>query len=98
MIATNYEDPSLRYYLGSRVIVGWFNPNVEQDLLLDPAVIIPRPGGKNRRALAHLASRPRAVESRALAAPLRDATGRRGRPGRPGHSRAAVAGRYVEPA
>ncbi len=57
MIATNYEDPSLRYYLGSRVIVGWFNPNLEQDLLLDPDVIIPRPGGKNRRALAHLASR-----------------------------------------
>ena len=37
--------------------MGWFNPNVEQDLLLEPDVIIPRPGGMNRRALAILASR-----------------------------------------
>jgi hypothetical protein len=56
-IATNYEDPSLRYYLGSRVIVGWFNPHLEHDLTLDPDVIVPRPGGKNLRALRLLASR-----------------------------------------
>lgn len=64
VIATNYEDPSLRYYLGARVIVGWFNPHVARDLLFEPDVIVPRPGGKHRDALAYLARRGHFAERR----------------------------------
>ena len=57
VIATNYEDPSLRFYLGSRVIVGWFNPDVERDLDATPDIIIPRPGNRHLEELATLAAR-----------------------------------------
>ena len=32
VIAANDEDPSLRFYLGTQVVIGWFNPDVELDL------------------------------------------------------------------
>jgi hypothetical protein len=32
VIAANDEDPSLRFYLGTQVVIGWFNPDVEHDL------------------------------------------------------------------
>jgi hypothetical protein len=57
VIATNYEDPSLRYYLGSWVVVGWFNPDLAHDLLFDPDVIIPRAGRMHREVLTYLAER-----------------------------------------
>jgi hypothetical protein len=57
VIATNYEDPSLRFYLGSQVVIGWFNPDVERDLAADPDIIIPRPGNRHLDELKLLASK-----------------------------------------
>lgn len=45
IIATNYEEPSLMYYLGSRVIVGFTGYNLKKEVKLIPDIIIMR---KNR--------------------------------------------------
>lgn len=59
VIATNFEEPSLRFYLGSRVVLGWFNPDVAADLASDPDIIIPRLGNRHLDELKILASRGR---------------------------------------
>lgn len=56
IIATNYEGPCYMYYLGSRVLVGFFTPDLERDLAVQPDIIVPRPWGRGRRALASLAA------------------------------------------
>ena len=40
VIATNYEECSYMYYLGSRVIIGYVGNNLEEDLKIQPDVII----------------------------------------------------------
>jgi hypothetical protein len=42
VIATNYEEQSLMYYLGSRVIIGVVLNNLVRDRQLEPDVVIPR--------------------------------------------------------
>ncbi len=42
VIATDYEECVLEYYLGSKVIVGFVGNNLEADLALEPDVIINR--------------------------------------------------------
>jgi hypothetical protein len=42
IVATNYENHPLMYYLGSRVIVGTSLANITRDRLLEPDVVIPR--------------------------------------------------------
>ena len=42
VIATNYEETSYIYYLGSRVIVGFVNPEIQQALLEQPDCIVNR--------------------------------------------------------
>ncbi len=42
VIATNYEEASLMYYLGSKVIIGFILNNLEEDIKLTPDVIIYR--------------------------------------------------------
>jgi hypothetical protein len=59
VIATNYEQPALVYYLRSRVIVGITGANLEQDLWLQPDLIIPRRWPHQRRVLYALAARGR---------------------------------------
>jgi hypothetical protein len=50
VIATNYEECVLMYYLGSRVTVGYAGNNIEEDSLIPPDIIIPRkrPSPTNR--------------------------------------------------
>jgi len=60
MIATNYEEPSLIYYLRCHVIIGGIGRNLEQDLELQPDLIIPRRFRPPRfRALMKLWARDR---------------------------------------
>lgn len=59
VIATNYEEPAFMFYLKSRVIVGFYAPDLEQDLTLVPDVIVPRPWPDQLEALQQLASRAR---------------------------------------
>lgn len=42
IIATNYEEPSYMYYLGSKVIVGFVGNNLEEDSKMQPDIIVPR--------------------------------------------------------
>lgn len=49
IIATNYEEGVYMYYLGSRVIIGYVGNNLEEDLKLEPDVVIPRLGRPNSR-------------------------------------------------
>lgn len=42
IIATNYEEQSYMYYLGSHTIVGYIGNNLPEDLRFSPDVIIPR--------------------------------------------------------
>ncbi|MFC1727430.1 hypothetical protein ACFL0Y_02805 [Patescibacteria group bacterium] len=42
VVATNYEDASLMYYLGSRVVIGYAGANLEEDLKLEPDVVLIR--------------------------------------------------------
>ena len=42
VIATNYEEQALMYYLGSRVIIGLTLNNLTQDRELEPDLVIPR--------------------------------------------------------
>ena len=48
VIATNYEEASYMYYLGSRVTVGYIGVNVDEDLKLQPDIIIYRKWWKNQ--------------------------------------------------
>ncbi len=45
IIATNYEEYVLMYYLGSRVVVGYVGNNLEEDLKVTPDIVLVR---KNR--------------------------------------------------
>jgi len=42
VIATNYEEEALMYYLGSRVIIGLALNNLSEDRTLEPDLVIPR--------------------------------------------------------
>lgn len=42
-VATNYEGPAYTFYLGCRVLLGYFGGNLEEDRRLVPDVIVPRP-------------------------------------------------------
>jgi len=57
VIATDYEGPAFMYYLGSHVTVGYYGANLEEDLTIDPDVIIPRYWPGQKPALARLRSR-----------------------------------------
>jgi hypothetical protein len=59
VIATNYEEPAFMFYLGSRVLVGFYAPDLAQDLLETPDVIVPRPWPDHMDDLRHLAARAR---------------------------------------
>lgn len=64
VVATNYAEPVLMYYLGSRVTVGFYGPDLERDLKIQPDIIVPRPWKRNLDALEILAARvPYAVKS-----------------------------------
>jgi len=54
VIATNYEPSALAYYLGSRVTLG-FACAKQEELAIQPDVIVPRPWRRCRRALDLLA-------------------------------------------
>jgi hypothetical protein len=45
VVATNYEEYVLQYYLGSRVIIGYVGNNLEEDMKLEPDVIVARKRG-----------------------------------------------------
>jgi len=57
VIATNYEQPAIVYYLRSHVVVGFTGANLSQDLALQPDLIIVRPWTHQRRVLTQLADR-----------------------------------------
>ncbi len=63
-MATNYAEPVLMYYLGSHVTIGYYGPDLERDLQIQPDIIVPRPWGKNLDALQTLFTRvPYSVKS-----------------------------------
>ncbi len=47
VIATNYEETSFMYYLGSKVIIGYVGNNLEEDMQVVPDIIIFRKGWRN---------------------------------------------------
>lgn len=47
IIATNYEETPLMYYLDSKVIIGYVGSNLEQDTRMVPDIIIFRKGWRN---------------------------------------------------
>jgi hypothetical protein len=47
VIATNYEETSLMYYLDSKVIIGYVGNNLEQDSQMVPDIVIFRKGWRN---------------------------------------------------
>ena len=57
VIATNYEEPALMFYLGSRVTVGFYAANLERDLEILPDVIIPRSWPEQLEVLQELSQR-----------------------------------------
>ena len=57
VIATNYEEPAFMFYLGSKVLVGFYAPDLAQDLLQVPDVIVPRPWPDHMDDLQRLAAR-----------------------------------------
>lgn len=57
VIATNYEEPALMYYLGSRVIVGYYGANLQNERNLQPDVIIPRNWDNHMRTLTAMGRR-----------------------------------------
>jgi hypothetical protein len=59
VIATNYEEPAFMFYLGSRVLVGFYAPDLAKDLLETPDVIVPRPWPDHIDDLQRLAARGR---------------------------------------
>jgi hypothetical protein len=59
VIATNYEEPAYMYYLGARVTVGFYGANLEEDLAVQPDVIVFRPWKQQSWALERLRRRAR---------------------------------------
>ena len=59
VIATNYEEPAFMFYLGSHVLVGFYAPDLEQDLTQIPDVIVPRPWPDHMEELRWLSTRAR---------------------------------------
>lgn len=59
VIATNYEEPAFMFYLGSRVLVGFYAPDLARDLAQIPDVIVPRPWPDHMEALQELSTRAR---------------------------------------
>jgi hypothetical protein len=57
VIATNYEESSLMYYLGSHVTVGFCGADLKRDLTFQPDIIIPRRWRRNLGVLRTLAAR-----------------------------------------
>lgn len=57
VVATNYAEPVLMYYLGSRVTIGFYGPDLERDMQIQPDIIVPRPWKPNLDALETLAAR-----------------------------------------
>ena len=57
VIATNYEEPALMFYLRSRVVVGFYGANLEHDRELVPDVIIPRSWPEQLEVLKEMAAR-----------------------------------------
>jgi hypothetical protein len=55
VIATNYEEPAFIYYLGSKVTVGFYGANLDEDLTIQPDVIVPRPWPDHLDTLKSLA-------------------------------------------
>ncbi|OGC04932.1 hypothetical protein A2276_03135 [candidate division WOR-1 bacterium RIFOXYA12_FULL_43_27] len=51
IIATNYEETSYMYYLGSKTIIGFVYNNLEEDLKEEPDIIIPRKAWGNNQML-----------------------------------------------
>jgi hypothetical protein len=51
VVATNYEGPAYTWYLGCRVLLGYFGGNLAEDRLVVPDVIIPRPWPRHLRVL-----------------------------------------------
>lgn len=49
VIATNYEEQSYMYYLGSKVTIGYVWNNIEEDMKVIPDIIIFRPGWNSNR-------------------------------------------------
>lgn len=47
VIATNYEETSIMYYLDSKVIIGYVGNNLEQDRRMVPDIVIFRKGWRN---------------------------------------------------
>lgn len=70
VIATNYEEPAYMYYLGSRVTIGFYGANLEEDLSVQPDVIVFRPWKQQHWALERLRRRDR---YRSQAFPVRSA-------------------------
>ncbi len=59
VIATNYEEPAYMYYLGGRVTIGYYGANLEEDLTVQPDVIVFRSWKRQRWALERLRRRAR---------------------------------------
>jgi hypothetical protein len=59
VIATNYEEPAFMFYLGSRVLVGFYAPDLAEDLAQVPDVIVPRPWPDHLEELEQLSRRAR---------------------------------------
>jgi hypothetical protein len=57
VIATNYEETAFIYYLGSKVTVGFYGANLEEDRTIQPDVIVPRPWPDHLETLRVLAER-----------------------------------------
>ncbi len=54
VIATNYEGPSLSWYLGSHVVLGYYGGNLEADRELSPDVLFARPWPRRQQELLAL--------------------------------------------
>lgn len=71
VIATNYEEQSLMFYLGSRVTVGQVLNNLAEDLTYQPDVIIPRASSMTR-SLPYLEELRRKAIYRMVTFPIAD--------------------------
>jgi hypothetical protein len=69
VIATNYEGPAYSFYLGSRVVVGYYAGRLESDAKLQPDVIVLRPWPRFGDVLRAMAARAPYV---ATALPVRN--------------------------
>ena len=69
VIATNYAGSVFMYYLGSHVTIGYYGANLEQDMAIQPDIIIPRPWSRQR---AHLATLSASADYRRKEFPVAD--------------------------